>query len=448
MDRLLNYIRSTERPSLKDVMYIINNKLHDSDELSAIYDYVDEENKPAIFYYISGAINIDQSLFDNLLDNTSILKTTETTILHEYCKRLDAQYYYIKSIIAKINMKISVEDESDIYGNLPIFYYVINNKNNINLDIIEALGPAINFNYTDKEDNNILMVYLNYNGNPSTNAVKFLCNYVSLDNINKNYDTALHIYLINATNLNYDIIKLLVTNQNISIMNRQHLNPLMIFVKKFYNISYNRNIKLLTTDKTVIQQDNDSNTALHIYLLKNSESFNIDIIKLLVKQNNEIINIMNNNSEFPLSILMKKTTFYAVPIVEMLFNKKLNIRNIDGYYPLHMYIMNNIKKECVIDDIVHYKAIMSILQTYDILNSNNNKDNMTPLGLLLKKGISNTRLIRMLLTDENIHISNNGILPIELYYIYGNGKDKTIKLLRSEMPNFGKYKDKPYIYNF
>ena len=313
---------------------------------------------------------------------------------------------------SNIVVGIPLLEFQDKFLNIPI-HYAIKFKQ---IDVIyEMLNSKTNLNYKDIDGNTVLHLIIPLITDDNIDLINLIIkNKISINNTNKHGQNALHIAIENNK---INICKILLENKieiNIGTIEFQITPLLMTILLDKYDIcklilQYNPNINY---------QDANGDSALHYAIQNKSQKF----IELFVK--NSDVNLININGNIPLHLY---------------FQNDYDLKNINNYFfkdilkNSKLNIQNNIGKT-----ILHYLVETDIWENYtDILINNNNKifiqdiNNNTPYDILVnkfpKKKDKFIDVIANSFFNNYVEKSEKYNIDIECLKQYYNNKNKTEK---------------------
>lgn len=319
-----------------------------------IINYLVLFNKPDI---LSLLLKLDAKIdiFDS--DNYTIL---HTPIKFDY---LDI----VKLLIEhdKHSIGVSLHDLRDDNENIPLHYAIKYSNENI---IKYLIKNGSNPNITDKTGNNSLhLAILNRN----LNIIKYLLETtnININSRNNNGETALHL----ACNLQEtEIVKYLISNNaDVNIKDFEHeFTPLHYVVnignKELVEIILSK-LKDLNKNLQLNNQDIFGNTPLHYAVMENNQV----IFNLLTQFDNINVNLWNIDGRIPLHIFLKAGSNVKKDILDYLIkNSNLNIQDNDGDTCLNLLVKYDIWK--------NYLEVLS-KKTLDIFVKNKNNERIVDL---------------------------------------------------------------------
>jgi ankyrin repeat protein len=326
----------------------------------------------------NGNYFLNYAIIYNNLDLVNLLLKKEANIDIVDAEERSILYYPIKMNFIKIvktllehnktNIGISITDIRDKNGNTPLHYAIIL-KNEILVNLL--LEYNSNLHIQDKNGNNALHLSL-YSRNDNI-ILKILDSAITINDKNNSGETALHI----ACNLELvNIVEKLIKYPNININSQDRDNQLtpLYYAINIFNLEI---IKLLVKQGADINlQDAYGNTVLHYICNYNKYEYYNEIIKLSKITIN--CNLWNLDGNIPLHFLLLNYNFdsneFDEFIGKLIIDSNLNIQNSNGNTCLHLL--------CAIDI---WKKYINLLVEKKLDISIKNKVNNRPIDIIKEK---------------------------------------------------------------
>lgn len=201
---------------------------------------------------------------------------------------------FIKIFIILVKMDCNFNIPIDEEGNTPLMFFIMI-KDLCSIGYLLTFNRRINVSINNKQGENAFSYSLRTNNKGLIERIMRHKSF-NFEYYDKNHNNLLMNYI---TNNNYDMVRELLScyPKFLNEVNNKQENSLIIATKL-----QNKTIlkMLLTLNPNIIQQDNIGNTALHYAVLKK----NLSIINLLAFSGADI-NIKNNNGQSPLDLAVE-----------------------------------------------------------------------------------------------------------------------------------------------
>jgi len=364
-----------------------------------------------------------------------LISTEHNYAFHNYVKKYNNISSEIVSLFYQYNPYIKIIQNINDLSNTPLHTYISSHISNIKLDSIKLLILP----NTELSSDKMVLNIINSEGNTPLNL------YVKLNKVNLKTNILDQLISTDKTNL-------LIPNARGNTPLNEYLLGKQSFQVRTLKSSEQNNqeinidiISKLADEQSILIENKNKLIPLHTYINNNLiTQINIDIIKLLIKNNNLIIKKLDVDNNTALNMYIKKcltitktqiiTCNLDLIIIQILADSEVKIiPDKNGFTPLHTYLYLGGQN----------KDIISILLENDDHKLMITNCNYTPLHLYVEKANQHKKEQIELLTSSNkldhlliksydndncLNVSKKvkiGKTPFDLY----TKKDKSIKTL-------------------